>query len=106
MRWESSLEDMESSQEEMVENDYDLTSEDGLVAKLYELLGSYEAVIELFNLGEEVSNSVSVIDDAFDMCLIMLEVKHNYSEEMLDDFRNKRNLILKSYLENKNKKII
>ncbi len=104
MRWEYDLESMESDVEEREESisEADVIDED-LFTKLSELFNVYERIVELSSFGEDMSESISILDDRFETILIKLEANYDVTKDDLDYYRAKRDEILKPYTESKGK---
>lgn len=121
MGWIYELENMESSIEKDVkENSYDnetmegsnfdnsvkkdLTKDD-ILFKIEENFNTYMLAIDLFDLGEDVNELMSAINDSFDINLAILESKFGVSKEDIKQYINRRDGLIKPYV-NEKKEIV
>ena len=121
MGWIYELENMESSIEKDVkENSYDnetmegsnfdnsvkkdLTKDD-IIFKIEENFNTYNVAIDLFDLGEDVDELISAINDSFDINLAILESKFGTSKEDIKRYINRRDELIKPYV-NANKPMV
>ena len=121
MGWIYELENMESSIEKDVkENSYDnetmegsnfdnsvkkdLTKDD-ILFKIEENFNTYMLAIDLFDLGEDVNELMNAINDSFDINLAILESKFGASKEDIKQYINRRDGLIKPYV-NEKKEII
>lgn len=119
MGWIYELENMESSIEKDVkENSYDnetmegsnfdnsvkkdLTKDD-ILFKIEENFNTYMLAIDLFNLGEDVNELMNAINDSFDINLAILESKFGASKEDIKQYINRRDGLIKPYVNEKKK---
>lgn len=121
MGWIYELENMKSSIEKDVkENSYDnetmegsnfdnsfkkdLTKDD-ILFKIEENFNTYMLAIDLFDLGEDVNELMSAINDSFDINLAILESKFGVSKEDIKQYINRRDGLIKPYV-NEKKEIV
>lgn len=115
MEWSYELENMESSHERNLEKEepYDneiiedsnfdnsvkkaLTKEN-LLKKIEENFHAYTVAINLFNIGEDVDELMNVIHDSFDINLAILESKFGVSKEDIKQYINRRDELIKPYV--------
>ncbi len=71
-------------------------SEDDLILKIEENFNGYEACLELFSIGEDVSESISFLNNQFDECLGLL-AKSGVSLEIINQYRQRRNEQIKLF---------
>lgn len=72
---------------------------ENMVSKISDNFNAYNLAMDLFKAGEDVSDLMSAINDSFDINLAILEAKFDTSKEEINDYINKRNEIIKSYIE-------
>ena len=109
MMWEYDLENMEADAEKSegernIENFQDSAdelepqSEESIIDKVDSILYQYTALMELANLGEDVDGSMSFLNKQFDETLNILATEFGASKEQIDEYINKRDEIVKSYM--------
>lgn len=124
MSFMESLENMESnieksSEKEAKKNPYDnetmeesfdssvkkVLKKDDILFKIEENFNAYMVAIDLFDLGEDVDELISAINDSFDINLAILESKFGASKEDIKQYINRRDELLKPYV-NANKVMV
>lgn len=117
MMWEYDLENMEADAEKSegernIENFQDSAdelepqSEESIIDKVDSILYQYTVLMKLANLGEDVDESMSFLNKKFDETLNILETEFGVSKEQINEYINKRDEIVKSYMGTTSKKTL
>ncbi|MBR3198891.1 MAG: hypothetical protein IKG27_02620 [Bacilli bacterium] len=101
------FEDIEDKDERELESSIldDNVVEEDMFLKISEIFDSYKAIMELFDIDEDITEAISIIDERFEIALIKLEENYGVSKDEIDNYIAKRDEILKPYIEAKNKAI-
>lgn len=82
-----------------------IITKENLLKKIEENFHAYMVAIDLFNLGDDVDEFMNVIHDSFDINLAILESKFGVSKEDIEQYINRRDEIIKPYV-NANKTML
>ncbi len=82
-----------------------IITKENLLKKIEENFHDYTVAIDLFNLGDDVDELMNVIHDSFDINLAILESKFGVSKEDIKQYINRRDEIIKPYV-NANKTML